>query len=110
MARVTHYHTTKEGIKHYLFFCPGCKEHHEPNSRIWQFNEDFDRPTFSPSILVSKPRSGPYCHSFVRDGRIEFLPDCKHELAGQTVDLPELYACFGLCYFRSGRSITLYFC
>jgi hypothetical protein len=29
------------------------------------------------------------CHSFVRDGRIEFLSDCTHRLAGQTVDLPD---------------------
>lgn len=30
------------------------------------------------------------CHSFVVDGRIQFLSDCSHSLAGQTVDLPEL--------------------
>lgn len=30
------------------------------------------------------------CHSFVREGRIEFLSDCTHELAGQTVDLPQV--------------------
>lgn len=29
------------------------------------------------------------CHSFVRDGRIEFLSDCTHALAGQTVELSE---------------------
>lgn len=27
------------------------------------------------------------CHSFVTDGRIQFLSDCTHALAGQTVDL-----------------------
>lgn len=27
------------------------------------------------------------CHSFVRDGKIEFLGDCTHEFAGKTVDL-----------------------
>jgi hypothetical protein len=32
----------------------------------------------------------PLCHSFVRDGRIEFLSDCTHSLAGQTVELPEI--------------------
>lgn len=31
----------------------------------------------------------PLCHSFVTDGRIQFLTDSTHELAGQTVDLPE---------------------
>ena len=27
------------------------------------------------------------CHSFVADGRIQFLSDCTHALAGQTVEL-----------------------
>ncbi|MNJ76318.1 hypothetical protein D3C77_735750 [compost metagenome] len=29
------------------------------------------------------------CHSFVTDGRSQYLTDCTHALAGQTVDLPE---------------------
>lgn len=29
------------------------------------------------------------CHSFVTDGRIQFLADCTHDLAGLTVDLPD---------------------
>jgi hypothetical protein len=29
------------------------------------------------------------CHSFVIDGRIQFLSDSTHVLAGQTVDLPK---------------------
>ena len=28
------------------------------------------------------------CHSFVNNGRIQFLLDCTHHLAGQTVNLP----------------------
>ncbi len=28
------------------------------------------------------------CHTFVTDGRIQFLGDCTHVMAGQTVDLP----------------------
>lgn len=32
------------------------------------------------------------CHSFVTDGRIQFLGDCTHALTGQTVDLPEIPA------------------
>lgn len=30
------------------------------------------------------------CHSFVRDGMIEFLGDCTHALAGKTVELSEV--------------------
>jgi len=83
----------------------------------WDWNGDMVRPTFSPSILVrgtemtakgradyetwyaagcpspapssfeSKPS---VCHSYVRDGQIQFLGDCTHKLAGQTVPLPPI--------------------
>ena len=83
----------------------------------WEFNGDFERPTLSPSVLVRRghycnnppvpgdcacdfqqrfPDEEPWdwpcgvCHSFVRDGRIEFLTDCTHALAGQTVELLEI--------------------
>lgn len=68
----------------------------------WSFNGDLNRPTLSPSILVHSAtrlldhgppmttRQTPRCHSFVRDGRIEFCGDSEHELSGQTVDLPEI--------------------
>jgi hypothetical protein len=60
----------------------------------WEFNGDLERPTLSPSILARAdwgPERRPMvCHSFVRDGRIEFLSDCTHAFAGKTVDLPEV--------------------
>lgn len=82
-------------------------------SPCWGFNGDHDRPTFTPSVLVrsghhlpehrpGKPCWCTYnaanpdkpavftcdvCHSFVRDGRIQFLGDCTHALAGQTIPL-----------------------
>lgn len=34
-------------------------------------------------------RFGKVCHSFVTDGRIQYLGDCTHSLANQTVDLPD---------------------
>jgi hypothetical protein len=83
----------------YRFTCPGCNDEHviptKPHPQGWDFTGDEDRPTFAPSILVHaiKRADGteltPLCHSFVRDGRIEFLGDCTHKLAGQTVELPE---------------------
>jgi len=98
-----------------LFRCPGCNEAHQvqvgegPGPR-WGFNGDYERPTFSPSILVRSHRTAKdsngrwtgdwerdatgnpipsICHSFVRDGRIEFLDDCTHARTGQTVPLPD---------------------
>ena len=64
------------------------------NREVWEFNGDLDRPTFAPSILSHTtwgPERRPICcHSYVRDGRIQFLHDCTHPLAGQTLDLPEI--------------------
>jgi hypothetical protein len=88
-----------------MFMCPGCNEVHAiqyangPGPR-WTWNGNPDRPTFTPSVLVTTPanpeagegfeewRTERICHSFVTDGQIQFLGDCTHALKGQTVDLP----------------------
>jgi hypothetical protein len=75
-------------------WCPACNGGHTvriSGNGAWEFNGDFDRPTLTPSVLVTWNGEPPMrCHSFVRDGRIEFLSDCTHALAGQTVDLLEV--------------------
>jgi hypothetical protein len=77
----------------FVFWCPGCEGHHtfstERSRRpVWTFNGNLERPTFSPSLLY--PDKTPRCHLFLTDGRLQFLSDCGHKLAGQTVDLPEI--------------------
>lgn len=98
------------------FLCPGCGEFHHvtvDGSRGWTYNGNPDAPTFQPSVLVrtghymdghsgecwcdvNKRRGGDpdfvcyRCHSYVTDGRIRFLNDSTHALAGQTVDLPDI--------------------
>jgi hypothetical protein len=77
----------------WLFRCPGCKCGHwfqvSPlGPPTWTFNGDVERPTISPSILTWQGDLS-RCHSFVTDGQIQFLSDCTHELAGQTVPLPD---------------------
>lgn len=74
-----------------LFWCKGCKRHHgvyviRDRPVHWDFNGDYDKPTFNPSILVTIPNVG-ICHSFIKEGKIQYLSDCYHELAGQTVNL-----------------------
>jgi hypothetical protein len=84
----------------------------------WAWNGSLTLPTFSPSILVSwnsmtdegREKIEAFyqqhkryatreeipcdkkniCHSYVTNGMIEFLDDCTHELAGETVPLPVL--------------------
>ena len=86
-------------FKSVMFDCPGCKLSHsvfyerpaESPRPIWTWNGSLEKPTFSPSVNVRwhKTNHPPtICHSFVRDGNIEFLYDCTHELAGKTVPLP----------------------
>lgn len=78
------------------FVCPGCKDIHAiptKGYRGWKWNGDLAQPTIEPSILSRHPKGDNFtmiCHSFVRGGHIEFLNDSTHELAGKTVELPEL--------------------
>lgn len=88
-------------ITGYAFDCPGCKSMHYVTVKpyknsvgaSWSFNGKLDSPSFSPSILQTVERTDGskkmICHSFVTDGKIQFLSDCTHGLAGQTVELPE---------------------
>ena len=108
-----------DGSGYYLFMCPGCNEYHKVGPS-WKFNDNLDNPTFQPSILVRSGCKWPnhnqkhdtcwcthnaekiargeepskykcyLCHSYITDGKIMFLNDCTHSLAGQTVDLPEI--------------------
>lgn len=80
----------------------------------WSFNGDTEKPTFHPSLLcrtghyVSGQKQPPdcwlcnnpdesdrysyacgICHSFIKDGMIQFLDDCTHHLKGQTVPLED---------------------
>jgi hypothetical protein len=73
----------------YMFYCEGCKQNHMFDER-WTFNGDIIKPTFTPSLLYTighHPDPSDICHSYVTDGKIQFLSDCTHELAGQTIDL-----------------------
>lgn len=100
-----------------MFWCPGCDEAHVVKTGAgsgprWGYNGNPDAPTFTPSVLLKvghycqgqegkdcwctyeerigqpAPFKCAICHSFVTDGRIQFLGDCTHALAGQTVELP----------------------
>lgn len=98
-----------------FFWCPGCDSPHRVSTEgahRWSYNGNPLKPTFQPSLLVT---SGHFvagrpqppdcsrcndaakdgekthcsrCHSFIADGNIQFLADCTHGLAGQTLPIP----------------------
>lgn len=104
----------KDGNQEYdllWMWCPGCNEHHAVKVNVpygWGWNGSEEAPTITPSILVrgynritedeaKRIMQGEHiepvptvCHSFVTNGKIQFLSDSTHALAGQTVDLPDL--------------------
>lgn len=100
------------------YWCQGCEDSHQVTVAPgrWTFDGKVEAPTFSPSVLSTsghfmkdhKPGDhcwctwnaehpdddqGPACHrchTFIRAGMVEFLSDCSHGLAGQTLPLPPL--------------------
>lgn len=96
------------------YMCP-CGDVHAFDGK-WKFDGNVEAPTLHPSMMV---RSGHYCtgqqgqpcwctyrkehpeenlhesiscyvcHSFVRNGVVEFLGDCTHKLANQKVPIPD---------------------
>ena len=87
MPRLIKSYDRGEGQTAYRFFCPGCKCSHFVSVPMWNWNGSEELPTLTPSVLVSGKKT---CHSFVKDGTIQFLGDCDHDLKNQTVDLPEV--------------------
>lgn len=76
---------------HVAYWCQGCDDAHvikvgSGSGPLWVWDGNRDRPTFSPSVLCTTGKR--VCHSFVRYGMVEFLSDCTHALAGQTLPLP----------------------
>lgn len=78
-----------ENILGYMVQSPATGEMYcfwtkEGNARVnWSFNGDFEKPTFRPSMLNLTTGE----HFFVTDGKIQYLSDCRHSMAGQTVDM-----------------------
>lgn len=74
-------------------WCPGCEEVHqfyvnapnEYNGARWSWDGNTENPTFNPSMnIVGR------CHYFLHNGVLQFCPDSRHKLSGQTVPLPDI--------------------
>lgn len=77
----------------YFYMCLGCGYEHcfalRKDGGHHEFNMDLNKPTVSPSLLQNFTL-GKTCHSFMKNGMIQYLGDCHHHLAGQTIELPEI--------------------
>ena len=97
----------------FSYWCQGCEEVHGVRVPGWGFDGNLEQPTFTPSVLVTSghytpghtgdcwctyqarfgkpaPFSCSRCHTFITRGMVQFLADCTHALAGQTLPLPDL--------------------
>jgi hypothetical protein len=85
----------RDGERSIVFHCPGCECGHMipvTGPRAWNWNGSLDSPTLTPSILVNRGSINsqvPQCHSYITAGRIQFLVDCTHPLAGKTIEVPD---------------------
>lgn len=94
---------TEVGPAHW---CPGCQSMHifyidkpTKTGSQWSWNNDLANPTFNPSMRIYIPAipkenipEQTFCHYFLQQGKIKYLSDCQHALAGQEIDLPDLPA------------------
>lgn len=87
--------TDAYGSEGFAHWCPGCEEAHvvwhKQGSRggiTWSYDGNAEAPTTKPSIRLFD-ENGTICHYFLIGGKIEFCGDCRHQLSGKTVDLPD---------------------
>lgn len=101
----------------YAFWCNGCNTAHvvtekwsvdektmtiSPSILVhenWKMPDNWDYATApkDESGNLLKQENGklfdaiktPRCHSFVRNGKIQYLGDCTHLMANKTVEIPE---------------------
>src|SRR5680860_1899129 len=87
------YNGVKEHHTQYFYFCKGCGYEHcfalKNKGGHHDFNMDLENPTISPSLLQNFSPDR-ICHSFIKNGMIQYLGDCWHELRGQTIELPDI--------------------
>jgi hypothetical protein len=99
----------------YMHWCPGCHSVHliyvdadNHNGDRWKYRSDENGPSFSPEVSImrqayvektppkGKMRSTPAyqwkvsCSYSIKNGQVTFSPDCEHEMAGASTELPPL--------------------
>jgi hypothetical protein len=94
----------ENGAKHLWYWCEVCDTHHvlpikgTPKAPVsgyeeapqWEWNGDKVQPSTVPSVLskgYAAQKNGGVCHHYVTKGKIMYLGDTTHELAGKIIPL-----------------------
>lgn len=92
MAKIKVFSYSNGKWRQFLYWCEGCGYEHAfgltSEGGNHTFNGDLNNPTVSPSLLENRIPDK-VCHSFIVNGQIQYLSDCHHHLAGQTIELPD---------------------
>jgi hypothetical protein len=92
-------YTNNENDSYYVivFYCPACGRCHpyslgEPKQGrpVWNFNGNWESPTFTPSLRVLHPYGATECHVNITDGYIYYHSDCPHSYANKVVPLQDI--------------------
>lgn len=87
------------GVEYLSFWCPACQGWHSVNSS-WSWNMSLCSTTINPSIKVTgvnEQGNQTICHLYVRDGWLEYLGDCTHQMANQKIKMSDVFTELGLC-------------
>lgn len=82
----------------FWFKCPACRTMHAFAWPDWDFDGNFQAPTFSPRLAAN-----PSCVAWLQAGMLTFSSASKHHMVGKVVQLPTLGEddCPGLVGIRS---------
>jgi hypothetical protein len=98
MAKLIEISDDKRGGFSHIWQCPACGNGHVANfdpertGPLWNLSGSLEKPTITPSILVHYPREKGgeiKCHVYITDGQIQYLSDCTHDMAGQTIPMED---------------------
>jgi len=96
MAKLRKTYDLGEFAPDFTFYCPGCGCEHgvwttrlNKNKAMWIFDDNMDNPSIEPSITIKKGNQT-LCHLYIKNGKIEYLADCRHKLAGKTVEMEDI--------------------
>lgn len=68
----------------FFHWCPACEMAHAIPSDTgrWQYNDNPESPTFTPSLRQMRVRDNKDCHYFITEGKIVWCSDSWHGRSG----------------------------